>query len=417
MKKKMIMYLLVIAMLFATACGATSTGDSTSTPAGAGDGISANADSDVFVIGTYLALTGNNSITGNDGKKSVDLGVEYINENGGMNGKQIVVEHFDTACSTEEAVKIVQKLIASEKYDAIIGSTNSNEMSATINYLNEAQIYSFGLGTSAAWMENAAEITWTYRASINNNRAAPMSAKMLKKLNYDNVAIISGTDDTGSTTADAFEIACAEEGITVLTRQQCDSDDTDFSGQIAQILATDPDVIYMSLFGATFGPFTKQLRNMGYKGMIACKESFSNDYQVVAGEENSNYIFYAFPYVPYVSIDDCDIPIMREYLERYQAAYNELPSTDSGYRGWDTLMVMWEASKIAGSNDKHALREATEEVKIDGLGGPIDYSNGDHEGYAVFNEFMLIGGKNYIFDDWLADGGYEEYLAATGRDR
>jgi branched-chain amino acid transport system substrate-binding protein len=307
-------------------------------------------------------------------------------------------------------------MLVSDAVDAVIGSINSNEVSAVIPYLNEAEIFNFGLGTSATWMADPSRI-WTFRASANNGRIAPQGVDLIKKLGHKNVAIINGTDDTGRSTADAFEEACKEQGIIVTAREQCDSGDTDFTGQITRIMATNPDSIYMSLIGTTFGPFVRQLRNSGYRGMLGCKECFSLEYMNVAGVQNSNYIFFAYPYVAYTAIEDCDIPIMREFLERFYAEYNELPLHEGAYRGWDTMMAMWEASKIAGKNDKVSLRDAMHKVKIPGLGGQLDYTKGDREGYSEFYEFILIDGKNIIFDEWLASGGYDEYRKTTGRDR
>lgn len=378
--------------------------------------LSALAEGKTFLIGTYLQLTGSNSIVGNAGKQGIDLAVKLINDNGGFNGAKVEVIHYDTTGSTEEAVKVVQKMLVNDAVDAVIGSVNSNEVSAVIPYLNEAEIYNFGLGTSATWMADTSRI-WTFRASANNGRIAPQDADLLLQLGYKTVAVMNGTDDTGSSTADAFIKACEEKGITVTTRQQCDSEDTDFSGQIAQIMATDPDCIFMSLIGTTFGPFVKQLRNMGYAGMIACKESFALEYQQVAGAQNSNYIFYAYPYVSYTDIEDVNIPIMREFLERFIAEYGAMPAHESAYRGWDTMMAMWEATKVAGQNDKTALRDAMTKVKLPGLGGELDYTKGDREGYSEFYSFVLVDGKNIMIDDWLASGGYEAYKAATGRDR
>ena len=198
-----------------------------------------------FRISTYLQLSGNNAEAGNNAKNGIDLAVKHINENGGFNGSTVVVTHYDTTGSTEEAVKVVQKVLENKSADAIIGSVNSNEVSACIPYINAAEMYNFGLGTSATWMMDESMI-WTFRASANNNRIAPLDVDMILDLGYKSVAIISGTDDTGSSTADAFEKACAEKGLTVTTRQECDTADTDFSGQITQILATDPDTIFMS---------------------------------------------------------------------------------------------------------------------------------------------------------------------------
>ena len=394
MLKKLSAILLALMLLFSVAaCAAPS-----ATPAPAANApasqapaseapAAAPADGNVFRISTYLQLSGNNAEAGNNAKNGIDLAVKYINENGGFNGSTVVIDHYDSTGSTEEAVKIVQKVIENKSADAVVGSVNSNEVSACIPYLNQAEIYNFGLGTSATWMMDESMI-WTFRASANNNRIAPLDVDMIM-----------------------------EKGLPVTTRQECDTAETDFSGQITQILATEPDIIFMSLIGDTFGPFVKQLRNMGYKGMLACKECFSPAYQQVAGIENSNYIIYVYPYVPYKTVEECTIPYMKSMLEKYHAAYGKTPTHESAYRGWDTMMAMWEASKIAGSNDSTALRDATHKVKIEGLGGTLDYTKGDREGYSAFNSFVLLNEQNIVLEEWLATGGYEAYKAATGRDR
>ena len=418
--KKILSILLVLTLLMATACTAPAGKEPSAAPSSqapsASAGNSADPGGKVFRISTYLQLSGNNAEAGNNAKNGIDLAVKYINDNGGFNGATVQVDHYDTTGSTEEAVKVVQRVIQNNSADAIIGSVNSNEVSACISYINDAKIYNFGLGTSATWMEDTSKI-YTFRASANNNRIAPLDVDMILNMGYKSVAIISGTDDTGSSTATAFQEACKTKGLEVTTRQECDTADTDFSGQISQILAGDPDIVFMSLIGDTFGPFVKQLRNMGYKGMLACKECFSTAYQEVAGPENSNYIAFVYPYVPYNSVDECTIPIMKSMLERYNAAYGKCPTHESAYRGWDTMMAMWEASKIAGKNDSESLREATHKVKIDGLGGTLDYTKGDREGYSEFYSFILVDGKNLLLDDWLKSGGYEAYKTATGRDR
>ena len=372
---------------------------------------------DEFVIGTYLQLSGQNAVYGVCAKNAIDLAAKQINEAGGLNGQTVVVKHYDTTGSTEEAVKVVQKMISDDHVNAIMGSVNSNEVAAAIGYINEAKIYNFGLGTSPTWMEDDSMI-YTFRAAGNNGRIAPVSAEVVKNvMGYETVAIISGTDDAGSSTADAFEEKAEEIGLTITTRQECDTDDTDFSGQITQILATDPDTIFMSLIGATFGPFVKQVRNMGYTGTILCKEAFAKEFMDVAGVESSNYVYFTYPYVSYTDIEDCDIPALKEFLQNYLDEFGELPPQECAYRGYESMMVLWEAAKIAGKNDSDSLREATHQITMEGFGGTLDYTGDERDGYKECNSYIVIDGKNIVLQTWIDNGGYEEYKAAAGRDR
>ena len=413
--KKILAFVCTVALLFAMAACGNSPADNQSTN-NSGNDADAASSGETFKIGTYLQLTGANSIAGNAAKNGIDLAVAAINANGGLNGAIVEVEHYDTQGSTEEAVKIVQRLLTSD-IDCVLGSVNSNEVAACLPYLNEAKIYNFGMGTGASWMEDDSMI-YTFRASCNNNRTVPQDVAMIQQLGYETIAVINSTDDSAKTTADTFITLCEEENLTITTREQCDQEDSDFSGQITSLLSTDPDVIFMSLQGNTFGPFVKQLRNSGYTGMICSSQTLGSDQLAVAGmSPNTNYIFVAYPYVTYPDVESCTIPNVAEFCQSYLDTFGEMPQHESAYRGWDTMMVVQEAAKIAGSNDDDALREATNQVKIEGLGGQIDFTNGDREAYSSFNGFIKIDDKDLLFDEWLADGGYEAYWEATGREK
>ncbi|MBQ6469253.1 MAG: ABC transporter substrate-binding protein, partial [Lachnospiraceae bacterium] len=149
------------------------------------------AGDDVFRIGVFVQLTGGIAVAGSNANNAIKLAAKYINENGGFNGQQVEIKTYDTTGSTEEAVKVVQKMLADDDVDAIIGSVNSNEVSACIQDINAAKVYNFGLGTSPAWMEDQSMI-YTFRASSNNGRIAPFSVDVVKDImHYSNVAIIN----------------------------------------------------------------------------------------------------------------------------------------------------------------------------------------------------------------------------------
>lgn len=373
------------------------------------------ADGDTFKLGWYFGLTGGNSAYGIECFNGVKLGVDYINQNGGLNGKQIELIGADTQCSPEEAQKIATKLINDDHVDACIGSMNSGEVTAAAKFFNEAGIYHIGCGTAHSWMQE--DWPFVFRAAMDNDFAVPIAAALLPKLGYETVAIFNGQEDASIGTANAFEAKFNELGIKVVDRESYSVGDTDYSAQIAKMLSYEPDCICICVIGEVGGPLVNQLRLGGYDGIILDKESFMDSQIEIAGKENSNYIMFSNPYVTYKTVDDCDIPYMKEYLQRYLDAYGTMVATDSAYRGWDSMMVLAEAAKIAGANDSESLRAATHKVVIPGLGGELNYTLGNREGYNTFNSFILVDGKNLLFDDWFTNGGYEAYLADTGLDK
>lgn len=380
-----------------------------------GNCMGASAEEETFKLGSFLQLTGSNSVAGNESNNTLDIMIDYINENGGFNGAKVEKVVYDTQGSPEEAVKIASKLIEEDKVDAIMGSVNSSEILAAGQTINDAGIFMMGLGTANTWM--AEDWPYVFRATVNNANLSVNVVDMLLEVGYSSVAVVNGQDDASLSTADAFIEGAEEKGIEVLARETYAQSDSDFSAQVAKLVAADPDCIYMTCSGEHIGPFIKQLRQGGYDGILYSKEILAIRDANIAGNSNSLYVAASYPYLVYADIEDCDNEIITEILQKYIDRYGEMPTTECIYRVRDTMMVMWEATKIAGSNDSDALKDAMASVNIEGCGGPLTYDDGTREGYHTSNNWIYVGdGINKDYTTWLAED-YETFLADTGREK
>ncbi len=377
---------------------------------------SQDGQKETFKIGVCIPLSGVDSAHGTEARKALELAEVQINEAGGFNGIPIELVIYDDQNSAEEAVKVTTRLIEVENVDAYIGSVNSSEVLAVADYLTEHKIYSFGMGTSATWMRP--EYKYLFRAVRSETKTVPLTVDIAEKLGFKKIAVFHGQDDASIMSSEAFMEECKSREIEICAQETFDSNDTDFSAQVASMIASEPDTVYIATIASPAPVIVSQLRQYGYDGIILDRESFMTSQIDIAGEENSNYIAFAIPYVTYESIDDCEDPYMKSFLQEYMDMHGELVKCDSAYRAYDTIMAMWEASKIAGKNDAESLREATNQISgLQALGGTLDFTNGDREGYGTFGSYILIDRKNIPFDQWLEEGGYEAYKAATGNEK
>jgi len=343
------------------------------------------------------------------------MALEQINAKGGFNGATgVLATLYDSKGSTEEAVKTAQKFIQNENVNAVIASQVSAEVLAAGSYYNDAKIFTIGMGTSATWMKQG----WKYliRGSVNYDFVAPNVVDMISDMGISKIAIMKDQQEAALSFAKTFEELCAKKGIEILISESCEPDDTDLTAQCLRILATKPEAIFVSMTSNDCGYFVKQIRQYGYTGLIFDKESFFASMIAIAGPENSDYILFANPYVTYAKIEDCTIPNMKKFLEDYQKLYNAIPTTEIAYRAYDSAMALWEASKIAGSNETEAMLAAVPKIKIEGLGGTMDYTNGDGEPYHNVRRFILLNGINRDWNEWMSSGGYDEYKKATGNE-
>jgi len=373
----------------------------------------------VFKIGLPMVLS--SSVGSNMGiniRDGVQLAVDEINENGGLNGEELELLIYDTQGSPEEAVRVVTKLAQEDDVDLIVGPMFSGECSAAGSFANNYKVPMMAIGTSASFMKE--DWPYVYRATVNNSRAVPSTVKMMEGLGYEKIAIFHGQDDSANNVAKDMEAAWKESGHEVLLKESYDVGDTDFSAQAANIVAANPDAVYVSLVVDMTSVIVKQLRQSGYDGIIFSYEVMYTANIELAGGNNADHVAFTHPYVTYESLDDVpeDLTNMREFLEKFEERYGSLPETDGGYRGWDTMLVVAEAAKIAGVNEREALKEALGKVVVEGLSGPLDYTNGDREGISVDNlkTFIIEDGIPVDFNTWLEEG-YDAFLEKTGRSK
>ncbi len=383
------------------------TGNSTevSSETGTTEGKSDNDPGGEFVLGSPQPLTGVNAQAAQATLNGIQLAVEEVNASGGIAGRQIKLVSYDDQGSPEEAVKIANKMIEVDKVDGVIGPLLSTCQMAQGTLLNDAGIPTVAIGLSPSFMQN----NWEYvvRSSLNSDYVMKILAENMTQLEIKSLAIFSGQDDSSKAASNAMKTEAEKAGIKVTTTETYVDGDTDFSGQAAKIINTNPDAVFVASYANVQPIIAKQLRQFGFEGLCFNKELFQADSLKVAGEAANNWIF-AYPYISYENIEDCDIPNMKEFITKYQEKYGELPSHEGAMRGYDAVMVLWKGAENSGSADGKAILEGINKISdFEGLAGTFDYTAGDGEGIRTCNSYVISGEKYVLLDNWLKEGGYE----------
>ena len=119
--RKLLSAILACTMLLAlAACGGSQ---------GSASGSGAAAEGDTFKIGVIYPMSGGNAFFGNAMVDATKIAIDWVNENGGINGKQIVAIYGDGATSNEASTEAT-RLIDSEGVNVILGSMSSGNANA-----------------------------------------------------------------------------------------------------------------------------------------------------------------------------------------------------------------------------------------------------------------------------------------------
>jgi branched-chain amino acid transport system substrate-binding protein len=162
----------------------------------------------------------------------------------------------------------------------------------------------------------------------------------------------------------------------VLLEDTYQTGDKDFSAQLTKLkgLRSKPDLLFISSGPDDVGTIVKQVRDAGITQPIMGGDGYDTPLLVeVAGAGAENVYFTTH------SLMDAELgtPAVKKFIADYQAEYKTPPENAFAGLGYDTVNLLADAIKRAGSTDPKAIRDALQATKgLAGVTGEISYTAG-----------------------------------------
>jgi branched-chain amino acid transport system substrate-binding protein len=366
-----------------------------------GQSSSKSGGSEEIKIGFYGPITGPSSVMGTPSVMGARFAVDEINAKGGINGKKIKLIEYDDKSQPELAVKAVTRMIEVDKVHAIVGSLHSGNILASAPVVEKAQIPEVGTGTSSVWLTKGYK--YLFRGTVSSGFTNPMLAKTIKDFGYKKVAILSSSTEFAKNGTEELIKELEKAGVAIVDKESHNNGDTDFTGQIAKMLSSGADAMIVYGGAEDCGPQMKQFRQLGYKGEVFGIEGFgAAEVRKVAGDAANGAVFGAAYLIP-DSIDESFNDREKKFLTAWKAKFNEMPTFDTAYRSYDSVMIIAEAIKNAKSLNGPDLRDAIENLtSFEGLAGTYNFKGHNGEGIFQMRMFGIANGKYLPLDKYIA---------------
>jgi branched-chain amino acid transport system substrate-binding protein len=220
-------------------------------------------------IGIAVAQTSNVALLGQEQVAGAKIAEKYFNAKGGVNGTPIKLVFQDTGGDEAGAINAFQTLINKDKVVGIVGPTVSQQAFSADPIADRAKVPVIGPSNTA---KNIPEIgDYVARVSAPVSVVAPISVKAALKQNpqIKKVAVFYAQNDAFSKSeTEIFQQTAKEQKLELLTVQKFQTSDTDFQSQATNAINFKPDLIIISGLAADGGNLVRQLRELGYKGLI-----------------------------------------------------------------------------------------------------------------------------------------------------
>jgi branched-chain amino acid transport system substrate-binding protein len=356
-------------------------------------------------VGFSNSLTGPSAAPGVSVSKGANLQVEYINANGGINGRPIELIEIDDKSDNAQAQANVTKLIEEDKVLATIGPFAQFNQARTL--AEETQTPTVFPGPATLADLKGPSYKWSVMVSAGPPVQADATGKVIKANGWKNILAIADVLEIHQETLDVLVEAAPAGGFTFTKMPDTFGFDvTDFQPILNRIMEEykklKPDAVLIYVNPIAAPGLYKGLRTLGVTVPILGSPAAAHPAIFSMGPEavEGFLVLDSGGIVNPAGLPDT-WPVKElqlGFVQRYTEKYKEAPDFFSAV-GADMVSILAEAMKQAGgADDKQKVAEALVNLKeFKTLEGIVNYTPEDTT-MGIKGNMVEFQVKNAVFE-------------------
>jgi len=347
------------------------------------DGITPNS----ILIGQSAAFTGPAAQLGIQMRDGAKLWFDYVNAQGGINGRKIELRSRDDKYESKLAAENTKKLIEEDRVFLLFGYVGTPTSQASLPIFTEARVPFVAPFTGAELLRSP------FNRYVFNIRASYFdeTEKMVEHLTRTGArkfAVLYQNDAYGQAGLEGVKRALARRNMQIAATGTVERNTTNVADAVKTINAAEPEATVMISAYASVAEFVRQMKkagsvsqffNVSFVGSKALAETLGKDgYGVMISQ------VVPFPWSPLT-------PIVKEYLELAKRAGN-VDINFSSLEGFIAAKVLTEGLRRAGKDPTRekfvAAMESMSNYEIGGFA--VRFAPDNHNG-SQYVDLSMIG--------------------------
>ncbi len=302
---------------------------------------------DTLTLGSIQDLSGPLAGFGKQDRMGILLAVDEINEQGGINGRKVVMKIEDSGYDPKRAVLAAQKLVNQDKIFAMIAHIGTAQNLAAMPVQFSKNVVNFFPVTAAREMfEPLHPLKYAFAATYYDQIRLALP-KMVKDKNAKAVCAIYQDDEFGLEVFRGAEAGLKTLGMDFTEKTTYKRGATDFSSQVARMKGANCDLVVLgTIIRETVGTIS-EARKTGFNPVFLGSSAAYTDLIHKLGGPAMNGL-YATMTAQHPYLDEASQPI-RFWANKYKTKFNEDPTVFSVY-GYQAMMHFASAASKAGNN-------------------------------------------------------------------
>jgi branched-chain amino acid transport system substrate-binding protein len=367
-----------------------------------------------YKIGSEQPLSGVAADGGKTAIVGLQMAVDRINKNGGINGRPVELDIVDDASSPAVARQKTEKMVQQDQIDAHVGGFLSNICLACMPVWNQSKIVNMISVCLDTTLTTSACNRYSFRvhdyAPAQAVAFAPMLSKMGKKWH-----IVYADYSWGQSTRDAYAAEIKKNGGEVVGTTGIPLGTADMTPFLSKITGNF-DGVFAILFGKDGVTYGNQAYDLGLtrKYKSAGDGAICESVNLPALGNKIDGFVAINRYIP-IFQGPLDTPYLHAFFDDAKARLAKIdPSgplpdryVQSNYEAMNALKVAMEASKFQGRADTMKLIEALEGLEMkegyDFPQGDKTLRKADHQAFLREFLYTVKGGKFELLDTVAKD--------------
>ena len=307
---------------------------------------------ELIQIGHYGSLTGAQATFGQSTSNGLKIAIAEVNEAGGINGHKVQLVEYDTKGDPKEAATVVTRLCTKDKVTAVIGEVASTLSLAGAPICQAASIPMISPSSTNEKVTQQGDMI--FRTCYIDAFQGLVCAKFARDTKgFKTAAVLL---DQGQ----AYSVGLAEEfvknfkamGGTIVSQQQYNTGEADYTATLTAIRGTSPDVIFVPGYYTDVANIAIQARKLGITAPLLGGDGWDSAKLTEIGGKSIEGSFYA----NHASPDDPS-PALQAFVAKYKDEYGATPDALAAL-GYDSGKLLFDALKRSGGKGGKDLAAA-----------------------------------------------------------
>jgi branched-chain amino acid transport system substrate-binding protein len=365
-----------------------------------------------LVLGLTHAKTGRFAGVGVGTEIAVDIAVAEINAAGGVNGKKIRIEKFDTGSDAKNAQIATQKFAEDAKALGIIGPFSSQEAQVAFAAGERLEIVQIPNAASAPGLTK--DRKWAFRVTEDEGKQFGRLLKTMSAkggVSNKTAAVMFPSDEfVGKSLATWMPNLLEANGWKmVIPAEGFPTNATDLSPHITKLQGNSPGVFAFAGLPEGTAKVMKELRRQGHNSMLIGGQIFADpDIAKVLGSDGENATFVSWYWW---DLNDRTRQFEKKFLdEAKKRGINKSGAHHVDASAYDIVYVYADVMRRAGTTgdaaklkaERVAIRDSLMATNLDGVVGKVCFSK-DHDSELAAYILRIKNGQRTLLDSHAPD--------------